>query len=70
MPEEEHFYTGEAWYGDESYIHVHHLNYEHIGNERYDDLVLLCDKHHAMWHENMKRIGSPGFNIVDEINFL
>jgi len=67
--EEFHFTVGESWYfGDwESDIDVHHLNYKNLGNERYKDLILLCRKHHTMWHENMKTIGSPGINIVDDI---
>ena len=66
--EEWHSIAGESWYfGDwESDIHVHHLNYTHRGNERYNDLVLLCSKHHSLWHTNMDKIGNPGFNILDD----
>lgn len=34
---------GESWYGgNESEVEVHHLDYSNIGNERFDDLALLC----------------------------
>ena len=62
------FQEGESWYfGDwESDIHVHHLNYGNLGNERYNDLVLLCSRHHALWHENIQKIGTPGIEVFDE----
>jgi len=65
---DECYSIGESWYyGDwESDIHVHHLNYENIGNERYQDLVLLCSRHHARWHENMKNTGRPGVELYDD----
>lgn len=29
---------------------VHHLNYERLGNERPEDLVALCERHHLTRH--------------------
>lgn len=46
-------YVGESWYGGhEVDLHVHHLNYENRGNERFEDLALLCKWHHESWHKN------------------
>lgn len=30
---------------------LHHRNYDRLGHERFDDLVPLCRKHHAVLHE-------------------
>lgn len=32
----------------ESGLQVHHLNYDHVGEESDDDLVVLCDFHHMV----------------------
>lgn len=39
---------GENWYGGgwESDLNVHHLSYKNKGNEKYEDLELLCKVHH------------------------
>ena len=29
---------------------THHLNYNHLGNERLTDVITLCPKHHTMFH--------------------
>jgi 5-methylcytosine-specific restriction endonuclease McrA len=34
----------------QSRLHVHHWHYNNLGNERYEDLVLLCDDHHNIEH--------------------
>lgn len=67
-----HFEMGESWYfGDwESDLHVHHLTYDNLGNERYEDLVLLCKKHHEIWHENEKKKSGRQINIVKVYFFL
>ncbi len=31
-------------------LHVHHLHYKNLGQERYDDLILLCEGHHIIEH--------------------
>lgn len=42
---------GESWYGgNEAEVEVHHLNYSNIGNERFEELTLLCRKHHGLLH--------------------
>ena len=53
------FCQEESCYGDSFYrgdwetsIHVHHLSYHNKGNERFRDLVLLCNVHHQRWHDN------------------
>jgi 5-methylcytosine-specific restriction endonuclease McrA len=43
--------VGESWYGgSESGLDVHHLSYENRGNERFEDLTLLCKQHHELSH--------------------
>lgn len=29
---------------------IHHMNYNHLGNERLTDVITLCNKHHTMFH--------------------
>jgi len=49
------YVIGESWYGgSESGLDVHHQRYENLGNERYDDLTLLCRNHHADIHSAQK----------------
>ena len=31
-------------------LHVHHLTYERVGQERDDDLLVLCAEHHRRYH--------------------
>lgn len=38
-------------------IHLHHLSYEHMGNEPDGDLMALCEKHHASVHDFHSRSG-------------
>lgn len=40
----------------DSDIHVHHLSYDNLGNERFDDLTLLCAEHHRTLHTNANTI--------------
>ena len=35
-------------------LHVHHLTYERIFNERVSDLIVLCEKHHRYIHNRYK----------------
>jgi hypothetical protein len=47
------YVVGESWYGGtESELEVHHLSYENRGNERFDDLALLCQHHHKLIHSD------------------
>jgi len=56
---------GASWYGgNESEMEVHHLDYSNIGNERFDDLALLCRYHHGLLHTNLKNQGSVGIEII------
>jgi hypothetical protein len=59
-------YCDESWYGEggESELDVHHLTYKNLGNERYQDLVLLCRKHHEQWHQSKKLLGTPNIEIT------
>ena len=56
---------GESWYGGfESEIDVHHITYKDLGNEKFDDLVLLCRNHHKIVHENLENTGTLGIELV------
>jgi 5-methylcytosine-specific restriction endonuclease McrA len=35
-------------------LEVHHRTYERRGYERYEDLIVLCDKCHKLFHEQGK----------------
>jgi hypothetical protein len=50
--------------GWERHIHVHHRHYRNLGNERYEDIVMLCDTHHEAWHQVNNGRGQPPFEIV------
>lgn len=65
--EETCYATGDSWYGGdwETDLHVHHLDYSNLGNERFDDLTLLCSIHHRQWHENMDKFGDPQIQLAD-----
>lgn len=36
--------------GNDSTLHTHHRTYERLCHEEEMDLIVLCDKHHAMFH--------------------
>ena len=38
---------------ESAHMNVHHKTYEHIGDEREDELCLLCEHCHAIVHGNM-----------------
>jgi hypothetical protein len=40
--------------GEADNLHVHHNTYENINNEKLQDLVTLCQKHHHELHEVSK----------------
>ncbi len=40
--------------GSEVDLHVHHLNYENIGNEKDTDLVVICEVCHIKHHDTAK----------------
>lgn len=37
--------------GFEYYLHVHHLNYENFGDEKLEDLQILCHRCHLSKHD-------------------
>ena len=41
-------------------LQVHHLNYERVGNERDDDLILLCHRCHEGVHKQIDRMVAQG----------
>jgi hypothetical protein len=42
-------------------IEVHHLNYDRLGFEKLEDLVVLCKTHHTTVHENDLKKKEPSF---------
>jgi hypothetical protein len=32
------------------HLHCHHLSYERLGNEKDEDLLVLCGLHHKQYH--------------------
>jgi hypothetical protein len=55
---------GETWLGEEDGLHVHHVTYKNRGNERYQDLRLLCHVHHKQLHEDIKA-GKQTIEVLD-----
>lgn len=39
----------------DKYIHVHHMTYKNVGNEKLDELVYLCWNCHKYLHENISK---------------
>lgn len=37
--------------GETEKLQVHHLNYDNVGNEKDEDLMLLCEYHHKVLHK-------------------
>jgi hypothetical protein len=67
--EHSHYEIGESWYTEdwETDIHVHHLTYDNVGNERYSDLVLLCASHHSWWHQEVETHGASSMLLADDV---
>ena len=41
-------------------IHIHHLTYENIGDEKNEDLMLLCENcHNKIHHRGKKKSNNP-----------
>ncbi|AFZ11309.1 hypothetical protein Cri9333_0327 [Crinalium epipsammum PCC 9333] len=36
-------------------LHVHHLHYKNLGNEKFEDLLYVCTKHHQQIHTLQRR---------------
>lgn len=44
-------------------LQLHHLNYDHVGHETLEDVILLCPKCHTAAHG--KELGKRGSNTKD-----
>lgn len=44
--------------GKDDRLHLHHMTYARIGNERLDDLCYLCDKCHSYVHSGVEEVPS------------
>ena len=55
----------DSYWRDESHIHVHHMTYANKGNERYNDLRLLCESCHERAHKFGVQVvfARPGVNF-------
>lgn len=38
--------------GDTQNLHIHHLSYENLYNEKLNDLMILCNECHKQRHQN------------------
>ena len=47
-----------AWRPGGSGLHVHHLNYNNVGDEKISDLRVLCSVCHAKYHPSKTRNGN------------
>lgn len=43
-------------------IHVHHINYDRIGMERFSDLAVICSHCHEKLHKFIDRMTKKGFS--------
>lgn len=48
--------TGDAWYGSEGDLHVHHLHYQNRGKEQLSNLILLCSRCHQRLHDGQSAL--------------
>ena len=51
-------------------LQVHHRTYARVGNERLQDLILLCNRCHGKFHETLGHEAGPGqpLSISDAID--
>ena len=49
-------------------LHVHHRTYDYIGEEKLEELITLCGKHHNMIHEDENKEDNILQRIIIEIN--
>lgn len=54
----------DSYWFDTKHLHVHHLNYKHKGNERFTDLMLLCDNCHKLLHAGQDMLPDRMFSLV------
>lgn len=54
------YLTDSWWFGSESQLNVHHLTYANRGNERFEDLLLLCNGCHEKTHAHGIRAAMLG----------
>jgi uncharacterized phage protein (TIGR02220 family) len=50
-------------------LHVHHNNYENRGRETFNDVVVLCEKCHAKFHDKLEDIQDSEKNRYKEMLF-
>jgi DNA-directed RNA polymerase subunit N (RpoN/RPB10) len=56
------FYRMHKETGPRSNMHVHHIDYDRVGNESLGDLVVVCGDCHRKLHEFFNRMVSKGFD--------
>ncbi len=40
-------------------LHVHHRTYQRVGDEAFNDLIVLCENCHAKFHETLGKQAGP-----------
>jgi hypothetical protein len=48
--------------GPSANIHVHHIDYDRIGDERFSDLMVVCVPCHRKLHKFIDKMVVKGFN--------
>lgn len=55
--------------GSEKRLHVHHVTYENLGNEKLEDLMVLCESCHAEEHKRLKKINKYNHRDKKEVKY-
>lgn len=51
-------------------IEFHHVTYARLGHEQFEDVVLLCRKHHQAVHDRLKAKGLRVEQTIDVLGWL
>ena len=49
-------------YAPRSNMHVHHIDYDRVGNENFGDLIVICAGCHRMLHKFFDKMVAKGFD--------
>lgn len=56
--------------GHDGLCHLHHLTYERLGDEPFEDLIALCAGHHEAVHELLRERRWPAARTFDAIRAI
>lgn len=48
-------------------LHVHHLNYDNVGDEKPEDLIVLCECCHTLEHNRPEDADSHALDIIQRL---